>query len=269
MARQTKKHTYENNPFFIAASGIALLANRAQGIFVFLIMLSIIGIAGSTLTTPEPTDKQVDNFVATVASWSASDWIIVSGSLGIIFLALAVLSALLGGVSSYTSAQLAKGKQVRLSVAFRVSFEHLWAYLWLQVLICIKLLLWTLLLVVPGIIMAFRYSLAGVAFFDDKHHYRGNAAIKESLRLTKNAWITTYASNMLFNILSLGAISPIVSTGVNATLYRQFSESRAKKPEAHWLSWATLFLPLGLLAVFLAFAFIVAVVAAIIGTYSL
>lgn len=119
--------------------------------------------------------------------------------------------------------------------------------------------------IVPGIIMAVRYSLAGVAFYDEKKNLRGNAAIQESIRMTKNGWITTYASNALFNILTLGVISTIVSTGANAVLYRQFEQSGDKKPAAHWLSWVTLLLPLILLLTAIILIVTVAFVLGILG----
>ena len=173
--------------------------------------------------------------------------------------------ALFGGVSSYVSARIARDEPVRLREAFRVAFENLWAYLWLQIIIFVKVALWSLLLVIPGIIMSVRYSLAGVAFYDDKKHLRGNAAVKESLRLTKNGWLTTFASNTLFNLITLGAIGSIISTSVNAMLYKQFDKAGAKKPEAHWLSWATLLIPIILVIFYLAFASLAVLVATLVG----
>jgi hypothetical protein len=120
----------------------------------------------------------------------------------------------------------------------------LWSYLWLQIIISFKVFLWMLLFIVPGIIMAVRYSLASVAFFDEKKQLRGTAAIRESLRLTKGAWITTYASTTLFNILTLGAMNSAITTAANAVLYKQFEKiGDDKKPDAHWLSWVTLLVP--------------------------
>lgn len=262
MADQTPHHHFENNPFFIVANGITRLANLAQSLFVLFIVFSIVGLFGSSFT-PYPTDISATDFVSTIQTWSPSTWLTWIGSGFILGLAAMLIAALFGGVSSYTSARLAQGKSVHFTAAFRVALDNIWPYFWLQILIMIKVFLWTLLLVVPGIIMSVRYSLAGVAFYDDKKHLRGNAAIKESIRLTKNAWITTYASNVLFNILTLGAIPTIVTTGASATLYRQFQQVGDKKPKAHWLSWLTLILPLVLLAVIVFVAMIVAIVVAI------
>lgn len=246
--KSSSRPHFENNPFFITSGGITALAHNAQGVFVFLIVLSVLGLFPNN--SPDPTEKDFDNFVTTLQSWTTSDWAVVGGAVLIIGLAIAMISALFGGVSSYTSAQLARGHAVNLRTAFRVSFENLWAYLWLQVIIVSKVVLWGLLFIVPGIIMAVRYSLAGVAFFDERKQLRGNAAVQESVRMTKNGWITTSAATTLFNVLTLGTVSSVISTGANAMLYKQFEQSGDKKPAAHWLSWLTLMLPLSLLLTF-------------------
>ncbi|USN97065.1 MAG: hypothetical protein H6797_02640 [Candidatus Nomurabacteria bacterium] len=268
MANKSKPHNqFENNPFFIASNGISLLANRAQPIFILFIILSTLNLFTNSIS-PDPTKYSFDAVSSTIRAWSINEWIFTIESFAIIGLAVVMVSALFNGVASYTSAQLARGHKVSLQVAFRNAFENLWPYLWLQVIIFTKLLLWTLLFIVPGIIMSIRYSLAGVAFYDEKKNLRGNAAIKESIRMTKNGWITTYASNALLNILTLGVVSSIVSTGVNATLYKQFESVGNKKPQAHWLSWLTLALPFILLLALSTLVIVAALVVSILGTPS-
>lgn len=266
MTKQTPTHhKFETNPFFITSNGITLLANKAQGVFILLIILAILGLFTNG-PSPEFDSAAMDKAVSTLQSWKSTDWALAIGSFTFIALAVALVSSLVGGASSYTSARLARGHQVGLQEAFRVAFENLWAYLWLQIIILVKIVAWGLLFIIPGIIMAIRYSLASVAFFDDKKHLRGDAAVKESIRMTKNGWVTTYASNALFNILTLGTVSSIVSTGVNAVLYKQFEQTGDKKPSAHWLSWLTLLLPLILLAVLLPLAIIGAIVVGVLGS---
>ncbi len=265
--KPTNQH-YENNPFFIASNGITLLFSLAQGVAIMLVILSILGLF-SGAWSPDTHDNSASNISALIMSWSFNDWLLVIGSIAVIVLAIAMISALLGGVSAYTSSRLALGKEVKISVAFQQAFEHLWAYLWLQAIIFVKLLLWSLLFIIPGLIMSVRYSLAGVAFFDEKKNLRGDAAIKESLRLTKGAWLTTYASNALFNILTLGSISSLVSTGANAVLYKQFDKKGDKKPDAHWLSWLTLVLPIAIVVFAVVATVIIAIVVGLVGVLTL
>lgn len=246
--------TYENNPFFVAGDGITLIFDLARNLGILLLIVSVLGFFGNS--EPEDYNNFSDSINRTLQSWTVNDWLIALGTGLILGLAVAMVSALFGGVSSYASLQLAKGRKVSITEAFRVSFDNLWPFLWLQVIILVKTVLWTLLFIVPGIVMTFRYSLASTAFFDERKKLRGNAAVKESLKLTKGAWITTFSSNVLFNVLTLGIFSPLVTTAVNAVLYRQFDAiGTKKKPDAHWLSWVTLALPF--VALFLAFVFFV------------
>jgi hypothetical protein len=109
-----------------------------------------------------------------------------------------------------------------------------------------------LLLIVPGIVMAVRYSLSGAVFFDKK--LKGNAATKESARLTKGGWLTTFASQSLMNIITLGIIELLLVPGTNSVLYRQFRDYEVHgvaKPKAHILSWLTLLVPPLLVLTFL------------------
>lgn len=267
MATKTKQvKEYENNPFFIATNGIGKLFSLARGVAIVLVVVSLVSYFASSTSpaedstqTPEDVATSVQN---TVNSWTANDWITIIGATVIIGAALLLIGALIGGVSAYTSSQLAKNKPVTVSEAFRVAFEHLWSFLWLQILIGVKILLWSLLLIIPGFIMSVRYSLASVAFFDKG--LRGNAAIKESIRLTRGGWLTTFAGNALLTYLTLGVISLIVSTGANAVLYSQFKSLKdEEKPDAHWLSWVTLFLPFVLFGLLIVFAvFVVGILAA-------
>lgn len=240
---------YVNNPFFVAANGITLLFNLAVGVAVVMVMLSFLsfvinGWTSDTSTSDSEVEQALTSWQSTVNGWTANEWTLVIGSAVIIGLAFMMISSLLGGISSYTSYRLSRGERVAVSDAFREAFDRLWSFLWLQILIVVKIFLWSILFIIPGIIMAFRYTLAGVAFFDENKNLRGNAAIKESLRLTKGAWITTFASNMLFNFLTFGFFGSVISTGVNAILYQQFGDLKDKpKPAAHWLSWLTLALP--------------------------
>jgi hypothetical protein len=168
--------------------------------------------------------------------------ILVVAALVLLFGVL-IIGSIVAGIFAYTSAEIANNREVTFRQAARATFDRLWSFVWLQVLTGIKVLLWTLLFIVPGIIMAVRYSLANVSFFDANKQLTGNAAIKDSLALTKGAWLTTFSTQMFFNIITLGLISPIIDTGSKAMLYRQFvalQKSHAPQQKPHALAWVTL-----------------------------
>jgi hypothetical protein len=149
------------------------------------------------------------------------------------------VSTVIGGVVAYGAARVSQGEEATLKEGLRATFDQFWSFLWLQVLMGLKIIAWSLLFIVPGIVMAFRYSLANIAFFDKK--LTGNAAIKHSLALTKGSWITTFASQTFFNFITFGVLTSLVETSSKAVLYRQFSAtSLSERPKTHGLSIATL-----------------------------
>lgn len=259
MAKPTKSSTsvpkIETNPFFIAVDGISRFLNLASGLFVlFLVWAVFTSFSGSSMYGT--TKNSVDELNSTISTWTSSDALVALGAVAIVGLAIAMVSALFGGVSAYTSAQLAKGRPVTIGQAFSVAFDNLWSFLWLKVIISVRVFLWTLLLVVPGIIASIRYSLAPVAFYDDSKNLRGTAAINESVKLTKNRLMTVFGANVVFNVITLGALTNLITVGVNAILYRDLSLVIGKKVQTHWLSrfaaifivFVALFVALGILA---------------------
>lgn len=250
-----KTLTYENNPFFVAVNGLELFFKKAQSIgiiFAVIMALSAFSAIPSAFMPAEEAPvsqeqivKDDQAFEQGLATMPGEVWLLIGVVAVTILLLLIVLGVVIGGIADYTAAKLSQGKEVGFSEALRAVFSNFWGYLWLQIVIMVKVLLWTLLLIVPGIIMAVRYSLAGTVFFDKK--LKGNAAVQESARLTKGAWFTTFASQSLLNIVTLGLIELLLVPGTQAILYRQFREydvAGAAKPKAHILSWLTLLVPL-------------------------
>lgn len=251
--------TYENNPFFVATNGLELLFQKAQSVgiaFAIIAGLSFLASIPSYFITPNDSDFQ-DSSSASQASPSTSPtpevpvefWAIF----GIILLIAAVIGFFIGlvirGTADYAAAQLAQGKTVTLGEALRGVFAHFWGYAWAMVVMHVKLLLWFMLLIVPGFVMSIRYSLTGVMYFDKQ--LKGGSASKNSAALTKGAWLTTYASHTLLNMITFSAIQPLLIPGTNAILYRQLQAVGDNKPKAHALSWLTLFIPFILLGLFI------------------
>ncbi|MDB5165484.1 MAG: hypothetical protein JWM00_374 [Candidatus Saccharibacteria bacterium] len=262
-----QKPNYQNNPFFVATDGLTLLFKKAMPVAILAIVLACLSLFGNMAQTAvdistganSPSDERmmddkaseqtVNNFFESI---SREEVAVFVGVGLIVLLVLIFVSTLIAGVFDYTAAQLAKGKTVTLQEALKGVLRRFFGYLWLNILIGIKVFLWSLLLIVPGIIMAVRYSLSGAAFFEKG--LGANAATKHSSRLVKGAWLTTFSSFALFNIVTLGMLQAILQPGTVAVLYRQlnaFDAAKAKKPAAHVLSWLTLLIPLGLLVLLL------------------
>lgn len=248
MKTPTAPTQYENNPFFVATKGFELLFNNAKTVGIFFAILAGLSTLGSIPSLfMQPNNQSANNTPTQPESIPhiPVEVIVIAVVIGLIVLAIfAFIGVILKGVGDYSSARIAKGETTGLNEALRAVFDNFWGYTWVIFLTGLKTFLWSLLFIIPGIIMHFRYSLAGVAYFDKK--LKGNASIKESLALTKNAWFTTFGSNMLLDMITLGAVTALLMPGTNAILYRQFSlvPKGEKKPKPHFLSILSLILPI-------------------------
>lgn len=242
--KSVSKLSYETNPFFIGAKGLSFLINSASGISLLFAVVSIANLVFTMLSNNKDGSFSRD-LSASISRWTTSDWVLAAFSGLLIASAIVLVITLLGAMSAYTSYRVSLGKRVSVQEAFEMAFTKIWGFLLLQILITVRIILWTFVFIIPGFIMAYRYSLANVAYFDGRKKPNARQAIQESLRLTKGAWITTFASRILLDVLSFGCASLLISTGVNAVLYGQYDKlGSSNKPEAHWLSWLTLLLPL-------------------------
>lgn len=249
--KKSKKtaHAYINNPFMITVKGLEWMFNRAKSISILLLILSLLGAVGNYgFRSMQPTNfdqdqqqlteeqtKVFNNFTHAVQSITLEQWLGIGVLVLLVLLVVLFIGFWLKGAADFAAAQLAKGKTITIRQALGGSWRRLGSYAWVQIIVGVKVFLWSLLLVVPGIIMAVRYSLAGTAFFAEDD-LKGNAAVKRSLALTKNAWTTTFATLGLFNLVTLGLVSSLVDIANNSVLYRQFADAGETKPAAHWLS---------------------------------
>ena len=265
MAKQAA--SYENNPFMIGLEGVKLVFKHAKSVAIFAIVLIGIGFLGQfvqlsidiakgeftkSIEQQRRDEQQESEAIERFVQGLQPEQLTLLG-VGVatgVFLII-VISLTIAGIFDHTSARLRSGKDTTLKAALKDAFSHIASYLWLNIIIGVKVLLWSLLLIIPGIVMAVRYSLSGSVFFNEG--LRGNAAVKRSLALTKGAWLTTFASQSLWNLITFGILQPLLQPGTNAILYRQFAEmtdTDTPKPNAHWLSWLTLVLPIALIVLF-------------------
>lgn len=268
MATQNTKVPYENNPFNIGLNGLRLLFSNARSVAIYAIIISavsfVVNLISNIIDTVNRlnTDStlQPDGFMlhegAPAATFPPSFTLLVIFAVVIasILFVLIVVVTWLAGVLEYTAAQLALGKKTTFSQAFSEVTKQLAAYLWLNILIGIKTFLWSLLLIVPGFIMSVRYSLATTAFFAEGKH--GEEAIKRSLELTKGAWFTTFGARSLWNFITFSQITALLQPGTNAILFRQLrsvTDAGEQKPDAHWLSWLALVVPIVIVVLFISF----------------
>lgn len=243
---QTPKAEYQNNPFLLALDGLKALFTLAKPVAILFVVLSILNALSGFVGPESPSeqaaaDQQTEEITNAFGSFGVETWILIGVIALIVAVGLFVIGCIINGIADYTASRLARNERVDLKTAFSATMKRLGGYLWLRVIIAVKTFLWSLLFIIPGIVMSYRYSLAGVSFFAED--LKANESVKRSLTLTKGAWLTTYASQMLFNFITFGFIAPLLMPGTPALLYRQFAATRDEKPKAHILSWLTLIIP--------------------------
>jgi hypothetical protein len=277
VASSQKQPEYQNNPFYIASDGLSLIFRLAQSVAIFLAIVCGVSFLSGFAPGPEVTydersdilnvdspEQAIDNVTGALQQVPVEAWIIIGVIATLFFIAVTAIGVIVGGITDYTAAQLAAGKQVTLREAFGAIMQRFFGYLWLQIIVGVKVLLWTLLFIIPGIVMAVRYSLAGTAYFT--HNLSANEATKHSARITKGGWLTAFSAFSLFNFITFGLIQPLLQPGTAAVLFRQFDaydKQSLTKPKTHPLAWVTLFAPIVLVLLFislitlLVFAFVV------------
>ncbi len=252
---------YQNNPFLIAIDGIKLLFKRAQNTAIFLAILSLILFffsATPNSDADEFVDSQYDVTMSGDFSVTAENWpiiAIVAGAILILVIGIMLISVYIQAIADYTSAQLAKNKDVALSEAASQAGHKFMGYLWVQIIVAIKTFLWSLLLIIPGIYKANRYSLAGVVYFAE--NLTGDKTVQRSQQLVNGAWITTFAGMNFLNVVTLGVVTLVLGTGSHTTLYRQFNAlADQPKPAASPVSWLIFIVPAALLLLVMLFGVI-------------
>lgn len=231
--------------------GLKLLYRKARGVFWLALVFGLLSF-GSNFINDEQASNQPD-----AGRLSPGE------ALTALFLALLLLAAIAAmiiivwGVFSYTSAKLAEGKKVTVKEGLQAALQNFWRLTWVGIIMAFRLLGWTLLLFVPGFVMSFRYSLAGVLVFAEPK-LRPSEVVSRSAALTKNAWFDTFGTQTLVPLLTLGILSANVQTGVQAKLYNQLKHLKkdgSDKPPTHWLNYATLLLLIVLISTLITVSF--------------
>lgn len=240
------------NPFAVTVAGLTQLFTRAQPVGLFFVAVAsasaVYGLFGpSPDFAKDPSGKATEAMIrhALEAPLNVQlTWLLI---MIIIALFVMVVTTMLHGIASYTALQISKDRDARLGEAFNAVLENFGRYFVLVFLMYIKIALWSLLFVVPGIIASYRYSFAGMLFFDEKRQLRSDQALQASSRLAKNGLLTIFASQFVFNVVTFFYAERLFGLASQAALYREYTtldQSNSAKPPAHPLAWVALAVPI-------------------------
>lgn len=135
-------------------------------------------------------------------------------------------------IATYASVESHKGNQVSVKQAIKNVNPLFFGYLKVQLLVMFATIAWSLLFILPGIYKYTRYSLAGVAYFQDPKKNSGLAALDTSIDLTDKRFIHTANANLIPQILLPGFVIPAAITNQTRLYiqYTQLEDSEAPQP---------------------------------------
>lgn len=229
---------YETNPFTLAVDGIKKLYDNARGMFWISLLIGIIGAFNSNFDSTAEQNQQ-QNVGAAAAAISTSEIAFLLAIITTIIAGVIALTVVLWGMVGYTASRLAKDLGTSIPEAFDEALANFWRLFMVGIILIVRLVGWTLLFIIPGIIMAIRYSLSAVIAFSEPE-LKPSQVVSKSASLTKGAWFDTFAAFYLVPLLSLGILKNTNDIAVQAKQYEQLSRLKQgdeKKPPTHMISY--------------------------------
>lgn len=264
----TKKPEYNSNPFTLSFNALGRFFEKNTPWAIAIIVLGFLGYIGQLggELANEGSNSQSTTLGTTAATNpDATTTIALVVFIGIFVLVFALVALVVGvfvqGMLTHVAIESEKGNRVSFSDAFNATSKRFWRLLGASLLAFVKIVGWTLLFIIPGIVAAFRYTLLPYVIMDEPEDSRG---VKESHDRTK--LLVKHRLLEVFGVSTVSAIIPIVGQVLglagNAALYRQlqvYNDGNLEKPKKHWLNYLG-FILMGL--GFLLVAFIAVILAA-------
>lgn len=247
---QEPKFVYQSNPFSLSFDKFGQFFEKNLWWAILLIITPLLGLFFQMLlaavgdTTSSGVQAHAGHHHATnspEAFGFIAALLIVLGI--VIFSALIVLATainvFISGLFAYAALENDAGRTARFGAAIDAVVTRFRRLFLAQLLATAKILAWSLLLIIPGIVAAFRYSLLPYVILDESAKKKG---VKESHERMKT--LVNGRKREVFGVATVAAIIPFVG-GINqlvgnAALYRQLqvsSDQKIERPTVHWLNY--------------------------------
>lgn len=250
------KREYISNPFVLAYRAAKRLWESNKGWGIFFIVLGVLSSFQSSYNYPASTPSEN----ASAAPGTTVDPVValvIAGLVLIFCVLIIVFTIYFTGLFSYVALQSEKGQKVSLGEAVQAVNKKFGILLRASLLAGVKILGWTLLFIIPGIIASLRYTLLGYLIMDDNEK-NTDQSVKATHDRVKQ--ITTGRLWEVFGV-SFTSIVPFVGTLFNvagaAALYEQlksYTDKNLEKPQIHWLNYLPAILLLAIILTLAVFA---------------
>jgi hypothetical protein len=265
--------SYQSNPFFLCFDDFSVFFERNMWWAIAIIIGAFIGAILSSLSDAfrimyEASSGKVN---ATAMSQVTPEQIGIFFGIGGIILFFVVILVLISmiidvfirGMFNYVALQNHASRSVSFNESFNAVLERFPRLFLAQLLAGLKIIAWTFLLIIPGIIAAFRYALLPYVILDESSEKKGIVDSHNRIKV-----LVAGRKREVFGISTVANLIPIVGpllqlTG-NAKLYRQLQvthDNNVSRPKVHWLNYLG-FILIGLFILFI--TGIIAIIALII-----
>ena len=178
---------------------------------VFLIITFVLETLSTKLQFPGLKMQEIVRYAydedMVMRLWAAASG--RSGTSRLLDFALAVMTVMLSGGFSLFCLRVSQRSEAGVGTLFDL-FGYFFRFLWLEIVTGVLIFLWSLLFVIPGIVAAYRYSMAPFIFFEDPKK-GALACIQESKAMTMGFKGQLFALDLSFIGWALLSIIPLVS----------------------------------------------------------
>lgn len=244
---------YNSNPFSLAFNAFGRLFDKNIGwvvAFLFIGFITAAGQLGNSADMSGNDSSQNGDFeraIDRLSNLSPEQMSVLAVGLLITFLfvvliiiVIIAIQSFIGGMFAYVALGSEKGKKVAFNDAFEATRKRFWRLFLAQTLAGVKIFLWTLLLIIPGIIAALRYVLLPYVIMDESEDKKGVVASHTKVKsLVKGRLVEVLGLVAAANLIPI--IGGVLQLSGGASQYHQLKSSynngKPERPPIHWLNY--------------------------------
>lgn len=253
---------YQSNPFFLCFDDFSVFFDRNMWWAIIIIVGAFIGAVLSAFSNALSTmyDATTDKTNALSMSSSTPEQMGIFFGIGGIIVLIVVIFVLIGmvidvfirGMFSYVALQNHAGYSVGFNEAFNAVVKRFPRLFLAQLLATFKIIAWTFLFIIPGIIATFRYALLPYVILDEPAEKKGVIDSHNRIKaLVAGRKREVFGVSTVANLIPI--VGPLLQLTGDAKLYRQLQlthDTHTARPKVHWLNYLG-FVLIGLFVLFI------------------
>lgn len=253
---------YISNPFKLAFGATSKFFDTNKWWAIAIVVFGLLGgFPGGGSSNSPTNDTPVAETIGSNPDVSTAIAVVIFiAGLVIFFLLLViVVGTYIQGMLSYVALQSEKGKAVKFKEAFSEVSARFWRLFGAHLLAVIKIVGWTMLLIVPGIIAALRYSLLSYVVMDEPKEEKSVKASHDRVKAITHKRLWEVLGVSFTGIIPI--IGSLLSLAGGSALYRQlqvYTDKNIEKPKIHWLNYLALVLIAFVVVIGVAIALVIA-----------